>query len=97
MVTITTEVDVEVDVSDFDTDELRDELESRGYHVSCSEYSIDEISDRELIGELNDRGYTTYGKKADLAWELYQAYLLDDDMGLRKYVARILRENGYRP
>lgn len=97
MVTITTEVDVEVDLEDFDTDELRDELESRGYYVSCSEYSIDEISDRDLIDELNDRGYTTYGKKADIPFELYQSYLLDSDQQFREYVKKILIENGYRP
>lgn len=89
--------EVEVDLDEFDSWELREELEYRGYYVSNQPTNIDELKDDELIGELNDRGYTTYGKKFDLLWEIYQAYLLDDDKKFRAYVARVLSENGYRP
>ena len=34
MVTYTTEVDVEVDLDDFDDSDLIDELEARGYYVA---------------------------------------------------------------
>ena len=42
MVTYTTEVDVEVDLDDFDNEELIEELESRGFQVS--EYEPDIVA-----------------------------------------------------
>jgi hypothetical protein len=97
MVTITT--DVEIDLDNFDTWELREELEARGYYVTNGDpiEDLDECHDSELIHELQDRGYTVYGKKADLVWEIYQSYLLDDDKKFRAIVAQILKENGYKP
>ena len=98
MVTITTDVDVEVDLEDFDDWELREELECRGYYVSFEGFNgVEELNDRELIDELNSRGYTIYGKKADIPFELYQSYILDNDDAFRKYVKKILIENGYKP
>jgi hypothetical protein len=90
--------DVEVDLDDFDTWELREELECRGYYVSSEGFdNIEEFNDRDLIDEINRRGYTVYGKKADIPWELYQAYLLDNDEKFRKYAKKILIENGFKP
>jgi hypothetical protein len=40
MPTITTEVDVDVDLRDFHIDDLMDELEDRGYSVICRDESI---------------------------------------------------------
>ncbi len=96
MATVTT--DVEIDLDSFDTWELRDALESRGYYV-CDDPNdyIDDCDDMDLIDELIERGYTVYGKKADVIWEIYQSYLLDDDKRFREAVAQVLRENGYRP
>jgi hypothetical protein len=97
MATVTT--DVEIDLDSFDSWELREELESRGYYVTSGDpiEDLDECHDEDLIDELNRRGYTIYGKKADIIWEIYQSYLLDDDKKFRAAVAQVLRENGYRP
>ena len=89
-VTVTTDVDVDVDLDDFDTDDLIDELDNRGYTVFDSDAD-------DLVDAVIEKGYTVYGKKYDLVWEIYQAYLLDDDKNFRAHVARVLRENGYRP
>jgi hypothetical protein len=89
-VTITTDVDVDVCLDDFDTDDLINELDCRGYTVFDS-------NDNDLVDIVQEKGYTVYGKKYDLVWEIYQAYLLDDDKQFRAHIARILRENGYRP
>jgi hypothetical protein len=97
MATVTT--DVEIDLDSFDSWELREELEARGYYVTSGDpiEDLDECHDEDLIDELNRRGYTIYGKKADIIWEIYQSYLLDDDKKFRAAVAQVLRENGYRP
>jgi hypothetical protein len=87
-VTVTTDVDIDLD--DFDTDDLIDELDDRGYKVLDSD-------DHDLIDAVQEKGYTVYGKKYDLVWEIYQAYLLDDDKQFRAHMARILRENGFKP
>ena len=88
--TVTVDVDVDVDLDDFDTDDLIDELDDRGYKVFDSDAD-------DLIHAVQEKGYTVYGKKYDFIWEIYQAYLLDDDKQFRAYIARVLRENGYRP
>jgi hypothetical protein len=98
MATITT--DVEVDLDDFATWELREELEYRGYYVTGEadiEDHIEKADDDTLVTELIARGYTVYGKMGDLPWELYQAYLLESEKDFRETVAKILSENGYRP
>ena len=98
MAIVSVSTDIEVALEDFDTWELREELEYRGYYVSSEGYNnIEELNDRELIDELVSRGYTIYGKKADIPWEIYQAYLLDDDTKFREFVKKILAENGYYP
>lgn len=96
MVTLTTEVDFNLD--DVDKYDLIDELESRGYYVkSYEEIDYDELDTDEMIEEIQRRGYTVYGKKSDIIWNFYQAYILDDEEKFRAEVARVLRENGYRP
>jgi hypothetical protein len=96
MVRIT--ADVEVDLEDFDTSELREELELRGYYISSDwQENLEDMDDRALIDELNSRGYTVYGKKADIPFELYQSFLLDDNEKFRQSVKKLLIENGYRP
>jgi acetylglutamate synthase len=89
--TVTVDVDVDVDLEDFDTEDLIDELEDRGLAV------FDDGNDDDIVDTVIKKGYTVYGKKYDLAWELYQAYLLDDDKQFRKHVAKVLEENGYKP
>jgi hypothetical protein len=41
MPTVSTYVDVEVDLDDFDDDELVEELQSRGLHIYVAEYEED--------------------------------------------------------
>jgi hypothetical protein len=88
--TITVDVDVDVDLDDFDTEDLIDELEDRGLTVI-------ENDDRDLVDAVQEKGYTVYGKKYDFVWEIYQAYLLEDDKQFRKHIAKVLQENGYKP
>ena len=92
--------DVEVDLSDFDEWELRDELESRGYSVSADPKSfttINELSDDELVDELQHRGYVIYYKKTDIPFQIYQSYLLDTPEQFKKQLEQIFIENGLKP
>lgn len=65
--------------------------------VWVDDEDLSDFDDLDLIDELLRRKYTIYGKKYDLVWELYQAYLLDNEKAFREYVKKILIENGYRP
>ena len=71
--TVYQEVEVEVDLEDFDTDDLVDELERRGRSVSNSEYDVAEILTvvwekrrlgKEYQRELDDLIYQALGKIA---------------------------------
>jgi len=98
MATYTTEIDV--DLSDFDEWELKDELESRGYSVSSDPESfkkIDELSDDELVDALQARGYVIYYKKTDIPFQIYQSYLLDTPEQFKKQLEQIFIENGLKP
>ena len=98
MATVTTGIDV--DLSDFDEWELKDELESRGYSVSSDPGSfkkIDELNDDELVDELQHRGYVIYYKKTDIPFQIYQSYLLDTPEQFKIKLEQIFIENGLRP
>jgi hypothetical protein len=98
MATYTTKIDV--DLSDFDEWELKDELESRGYSVSSDPGSfkkIDELSDDELVDALQHRGYVIYYKKTDIPFQIYQSYLLDTPEQFKKQLEQIFIENGLKP
>lgn len=68
--TVYTEVEVDVDLSDFDTDDLIEELESRGEIVgdkSDNSVLVDTIYQKRRLGqdyqrELNDLIYQVTGK-----------------------------------
>jgi hypothetical protein len=67
MPTISTYVDVDVDLDDFDTDELIEELESRGHYTSSDpipemdaldKYEIEYLTD--LLDKSEKRDYNYY-------------------------------------
>lgn len=78
MPTISTYVDVDIDLDDFDTGELIDELESRGHHVSndpipemeaFDKYEIEYLMD--LVDKSEKRDYNYYrvrDKLNNLRW-----------------------------
>lgn len=83
--TVTVDVDVDVDLSDFDNDDLIEELRDRGYSVvkkERSEFSWNRPSYEEE--ELDD-----------LLWKLRQAYIIDNGDQFRKSFEKILSEYGY--
>ena len=53
----TIEKTIEVDLDDFTSEELREELDSRGESVK----DVDDYDDDELIAEIESRGYVTHG------------------------------------
>lgn len=59
------------DIEDFDTDELKEELEHRGFVVYDSIFALDDDFDissccsSDLISELHDRGYMVIDMNAD--------------------------------
>jgi hypothetical protein len=98
MAVITTDVDV--DLSDFDNWELKEELEYRGYSVSSDPGSfktIDELSDTELVDELQSRNYVIYYGNTDIPFQIYQSYLLDTPEQFKKNLEQIFIENGLKP
>lgn len=78
MPTISTYVDVDVDLDDFETDELVDELEKRGHHVSDApipeieafdKYEIEYLMD--MLDKTEKRDYNYYrirDKLNNLRW-----------------------------
>ncbi len=71
MVSVYTEVEVDVDLDDFDTDDLIDELEKRGRGFDVASQSptelVNEIYQKRRLGkdyqrELDELIYTTLGK-----------------------------------
>ena len=74
--------------------------------ITKSEYvefesDTEDFDDEDLIKELEERGYSVFGKSvnrpADLPWLLYQSFILDDDKEFRNSVRKILIENGFKP
>lgn len=88
---------VDVDLSDFDTDELREELQSRGYNVF---YDID-----SAIDEVETHGYKVIGneekddheKLVDELHDLYYSYVGDKvevfEREFKKLVSKTLDKN----
>lgn len=51
---VTVDVDVEVDINEFDDDELIDELESRGYKcISKDDFDDEQVSRQDLLVIVN--------------------------------------------
>lgn len=68
---------VEVDLEDFTTQELIDELEWRGEKVNSD---IDDYDDDDLIKELQSRDYIVGGKLFDVNRELAELYTIYQTM-----------------
>ena len=65
MPAICTQVEVNVHLADFETEDLIDEVRNRGYTVNAD---VDEFDDEDLVTELEARGYTvTYHPKKKVA------------------------------
>ena len=61
MTVICTQVEVDVHLADFETEDLVAEVENRGYTVNAD---VDGFDDEDLVTELEARGYTvTYHPK----------------------------------
>ena len=67
--TITTEVEVEIDISDFDDDELIDEVKSRGLTGEIDAIDLDRI---EHLFDLRQ-----YDAAKDEAWEMIKKHFQD--------------------
>ena len=76
---------VEVDLGDFDNDDLIEELRDRGYSVVKK--------DRREFSWLRQ----SYEEEEldDLLWSLRQAYIIDSGDQFRKSFEKILSEYGY--
>lgn len=87
----TIEKTIEVDLDDFTTQELRDELNWRGE----SDTDISEFDEDDLIEEIERRGYTVYDKLSDLQDELsnlYSTYMTMSPEFFDKELKRMFRE-----
>jgi hypothetical protein len=51
---------------------------------------VGEFSDRDLIDELEDRGYIVVGQTDDPMFKLRQSFLLDTPEQFRKFVVDLL-------
>ena len=61
MPAICTQVEIDVLLDDFESEDLIDEVRNRGYTVNAD---VDEFDDEDLVTELEARGYTvTYHPK----------------------------------
>lgn len=61
MPAICTQVEIDVLLDDFESEDLIDEVRNRGYTVNAD---VDEFDDEDLVTELEARGYTvTYHHK----------------------------------
>ena len=90
---------VEIDLEDFTTEELIDELEWRGEKVNPD---IDNYDDDELINELQSRDYVVGGKLFDVNHDLAELYTTYQTMSpeffqkeLKKYFRQQLGVNIY--
>lgn len=90
MPTITTDVTVDIDLDDFDDDELVNELKFRGFTVY-------EPGDRDidLIEKVQERGYTVYGKlhdRNDDVHDLYKTYMTTSPEFFQKELRKYFRD-----
>ena len=82
--TVTLDVDVDVDLSDFSNDDLIEELRDRGYSVVKIDREFSWLKPSREEEELDD-----------LLWALRQAYIIDSGDQFRKSFVKILDNYGY--
>ena len=94
----TIEKTIEVDLDDFTSEELREELDWRGESVK----DVDDYDDDELINELQSRDYVVGGKLFDVNHDLAELYTTYQTMSpeffqkeLKKYFRQQLGVNIY--
>ena len=90
----TIEKTIEVDLEDFSSQELRDELDWRGESVN----DIEDIDEDDLIEEIERRGYTAYGKgqlpniPRENVKELYTTYMTMSSEFFEKELKKFFNE-----
>jgi hypothetical protein len=90
----TIEKTIEVDLDDFTSEELRDELDWRGESVN----DIDDYDDDELIVEIESRGYVTHGSgqlpniPRENVKELYTTYMTMSSEFFEKELKKFFNE-----
>jgi len=82
--TVTVDVDVDVDLSDFNNEDLIEELRDRGYSVVKKDREFSWLKPSREEEELDD-----------LLWALRQAYIIDSGDQFRKSFVKILDNYGY--
>ena len=93
----TIEKTIEVDLNDFTTQELRDELDWRGE----SDTDISEFDEDDLIEEIERRGYTAYGSgqlpniPRENVEELYTTYTTMSPEFFEKELKKFFRDTLY--
>ena len=94
----TIEKTIEVDLDDFTSEELREELDWRGESVK----DVDDYDDDELINELQSRDYVVGGKLFDVNHDLAELYTTYKTMSpeffekkLKKFFREHLEVNEY--
>ena len=91
----TIEKTIEVDLDDFTSQELRDELYFRGESAN----DINDINDDQLITEIKSRGYITYGSgqlpniPKENVEELYTTYKTMSPEFFEKKLKKFFREH----
>jgi len=65
------------------------------------DYELDDLSDDDLIEELEERGYTVLDKNEkpemeDLLYKIRQEYILCNPEQFRKFIEQLLDEEGMR-
>ena len=90
----TIEKTIEIDLEDFSSQELRDELDWRGESVN----DIEDIDEDDLIEEIERRGYTAYGKgqlpniPRENVKELYTTYMTMSSEFFEKELKKFFNE-----
>ncbi len=65
------------------------------------DYDLDDLSDDDLIDELEDRGYTVLDKNEkpemeNVLYKIRQEYILCNPEQFRKFIEQLLDEEGMR-
>ena len=71
------------------------------YVQTWVDYELDDLSDDDLIEELEERGYTVLDKNEkpemeDLLYKIRQEYILCNPEQFRKFIEQLLDEEGMR-
>lgn len=95
MPTISQTVDIDFDLDDLDTDDLIDELRSRGYSINKD---ISDFDEDEMIDELKSRGYIIHERsdgpqKIIPVQDLYTTYLTMSPEFFQEELKRFFRIN----